>query len=78
MPVQKKQPAFIVASRLGSAIALVYFVQGALGLAELATSFYLKDALHLDPAQACPASWKPVCDPTRLCVTLCVTTSDCV
>eukprot|EP00667_Euglena_gracilis_P005685 EG_transcript_5729 len=34
------------------AIALVYFVQGALGLAELATSFYLKDALHLDPAQA--------------------------
>ena len=33
------------------AIVLVYFVQGALGLARLATSFFLKDELHLDPAQ---------------------------
>ena len=34
-----------------TAITLVYFVQGVLGLSELATSFYLKDELHLDPAQ---------------------------
>ena len=34
-----------------AAIVLVYFVQGALGLSRLATSFFLKDELHLDPAQ---------------------------
>jgi folate/biopterin transporter len=33
------------------AIAMVYFVQGVLGLARLAVSFYLKDDLHLDPAE---------------------------
>ncbi|MFQ3614294.1 MAG: folate/biopterin family MFS transporter, partial [Cyanobacteriota bacterium] len=32
-------------------ILLVYFVQGAVGLARLATSFYLKDSLGLSPAQ---------------------------
>nr|XP_016503018.1 PREDICTED: folate-biopterin transporter 1, chloroplastic-like [Nicotiana tabacum] len=35
------------------AIALVYFVQGILGLSDLAVSFYLKDNLHLDPAEVC-------------------------
>ncbi|KAE8658352.1 Folate-biopterin transporter 1 [Hibiscus syriacus] len=30
---------------------MVYFVQGILGLARLAVSFYLKDNLHLDPAE---------------------------
>ncbi|CAL5209671.1 unnamed protein product [Lathyrus oleraceus] len=34
------------------AVAMVYFVQGVLGLARLAVSFYLKDGLHLDPAEA--------------------------
>lgn len=33
------------------AIALVYFVQGALGLAHLAVSFFLKDRLGLGPAE---------------------------
>jgi MFS family permease len=33
-------------------ILLVYFVQGAVGLARLATSFYLKDNLGLGPTQA--------------------------
>ncbi|CAM0905473.1 unnamed protein product [Alopecurus aequalis] len=33
------------------AVAIVYFVQGVLGLARLAVSFYLKDDLHLDPAE---------------------------
>lgn len=33
------------------AIALVYFVQGALGLAQLAVSFFLKDELGLSPAE---------------------------
>uniref|UniRef100_A0A0E0HX77 Major facilitator superfamily (MFS) profile domain-containing protein n=1 Tax=Oryza nivara TaxID=4536 RepID=A0A0E0HX77_ORYNI len=33
------------------AVATVYFVQGVLGLARLAVSFYLKDDLHLDPAE---------------------------
>ena len=37
------------------AVAIVYFVQGVLGLARLAMSFYLKDDLHLDPAEACVA-----------------------
>ena len=35
-----------------SAIALVYFVQGVIGLASLAKSFFLKDELHLSPAEA--------------------------
>jgi hypothetical protein len=35
------------------AVAIVYFVQGVLGLARLAVSFYLKDDLHLNPAEAC-------------------------
>lgn len=35
------------------AVAMVYFVQGVLGLARLAVSFYLKDGLHLDPAEVC-------------------------
>ncbi|RWW58030.1 hypothetical protein BHE74_00035144, partial [Ensete ventricosum] len=33
------------------AVAIVYFVQGVLGLARLAVNFYLKDDLHLDPAE---------------------------
>lgn len=33
------------------AVAMVYFVQGVLELAKLAVSFYLKDDLHLDPAE---------------------------
>ncbi|XP_057958144.1 folate-biopterin transporter 1, chloroplastic [Malania oleifera] len=33
------------------AIAMVYFVQGVLGLSRLAVNFYLKDDLHLDPAE---------------------------
>ncbi|KAH9331023.1 hypothetical protein KI387_003131, partial [Taxus chinensis] len=33
------------------AIAMVYFVQGVLGLSRLAVSFFLKDYLHLDPAE---------------------------
>ncbi|KAL8153687.1 hypothetical protein V2J09_011447 [Rumex salicifolius] len=33
------------------AIAMVYFVQGVLGLSRLAVSFYFKDDLHLDPAE---------------------------
>lgn len=36
------------------AVAMVYFVQGVLGLARLAVSFYLKDDLHLDPAEVSP------------------------
>ena len=34
-----------------AAILLVYFVQGVLGLARLAVSFFLKDDLGLSPAQ---------------------------
>jgi folate/biopterin transporter len=34
-----------------TAILTVYFVQGILGLARLAVSFFLKDELHLSPAQ---------------------------
>ncbi|XP_015165648.1 folate-biopterin transporter 1, chloroplastic-like isoform X2 [Solanum tuberosum] len=33
------------------AVAMVYFVQGVLGLSDLAVSYYLKDDLHLDPAE---------------------------
>ncbi|KAE8696317.1 Folate-biopterin transporter 1 [Hibiscus syriacus] len=33
------------------AVAMVYFVQGVLGLSRLAVSFYVKDDLHLDPAE---------------------------
>ena len=33
------------------AIALVYFVQGILGISRLAVSFYYKDTLHLGPAE---------------------------
>lgn len=33
------------------AVAIVYFVQGVLGLSRLAVSFYLKDDLQLDPAE---------------------------
>jgi folate/biopterin transporter len=33
------------------AILLVYFVQGILGLARLAVSFFLKDQLHMSPAE---------------------------
>lgn len=33
------------------AVAMVYFVQGVLGLSRIAVSFYLKDDLHLDPAE---------------------------
>jgi BT1 family len=33
------------------AILAVYFVQGILGLARLAVSFFLKDELHLGPAE---------------------------
>ncbi len=35
-----------------AAILVVYFVQGAIGLARLATTFYLKDDLHLSPAES--------------------------
>ncbi|ONM27711.1 Biopterin transport-related protein BT1 [Zea mays] len=38
------------------AVAIVYFVQGVLGLARLAVSFYLKDDLHLDPAETAVVS----------------------
>lgn len=34
------------------AFLTVYFVQGALGLARLATTFFLKDDLHLGPAES--------------------------
>ncbi|KAH7447161.1 hypothetical protein KP509_01G094400 [Ceratopteris richardii] len=34
------------------AITIVYFVQGVLGLSSLAVSFFLKDDLHLDPAES--------------------------
>eukprot|EP00249_Psilotum_nudum_P020132 c27576_g3_i2 orf=322-2052(+) len=34
------------------AIAMVYFVQGVLGLSRLAVSFFLKDDLQLDPAES--------------------------
>lgn len=43
------------------AVAMVYFVQGVLGLARLAVSFYLKDDLHLDPAEVCPLSCSCSC-----------------
>lgn len=33
------------------AVAMVYFVQGVLGLARIAVNFYLKDDLQLDPAE---------------------------
>lgn len=33
------------------AIAMVYFVQGVLGLSRLAVNFYLKDDLYLDPSE---------------------------
>ncbi|EPS67298.1 hypothetical protein M569_07475, partial [Genlisea aurea] len=33
------------------AVAMVYFVQGVLGLSRLAVNFYLKDDLRLDPAE---------------------------
>jgi len=33
------------------AVGIVYFVQGVLGLSRLAVSFYLKDDLHLEPAE---------------------------
>jgi hypothetical protein len=33
------------------AIAMVYFVQGILSLPLLAVNFFLKDDLHLDPAE---------------------------
>lgn len=33
------------------AIAMVYFVQGILKLPKLATNYFLKDNLHLDPAE---------------------------
>lgn len=39
------------------AIAMVYFVQGILGLSRLAVSFFLKDDLHLDPAEVCQRSF---------------------
>lgn len=35
-----------------AAILMVYFVQGALGLSRLATTFFLKDQLHLTPAES--------------------------
>ncbi|KAK9086884.1 hypothetical protein Syun_029278 [Stephania yunnanensis] len=38
------------------AVAMVYFVQGVLGLSRLAVSFYLKDDLHLDPAETAVVS----------------------
>jgi hypothetical protein len=42
------------------AVAIVYFVQGVLGLARLAVSFYLKDDLHLDPAEVPGAYYFPL------------------
>jgi hypothetical protein len=33
------------------AIAMVYFVQGVLGLSRLAVNFFFKDELGLDPAE---------------------------
>jgi len=49
------------------AVAIVYFVPGVLGLARLAVSFYLKDDLHLDPAEACVAHSFPNPPYTFLC-----------
>lgn len=43
------------------AVAMVYFVQGVLGLARLAVNFYLKDDLHLDPAEVCVLNWSVDC-----------------
>jgi hypothetical protein len=45
---------------------MVYFVQGVLGLARLAVSFYLKDDLHLEPAEvSCPACFLYDAEVTR-------------
>jgi hypothetical protein len=44
----KSSPSFISPEIF--AILTVYFIQGALGISSLATSFFLKDQLHLDPA----------------------------
>lgn len=38
------------------AIMVVYFVQGALGLARLATTYFFKDELHLAPAEVAALS----------------------
>lgn len=39
-----------------AAIFVVYFVQGALGLASLATTYFFKDELHLAPAEVAALS----------------------
>lgn len=56
-------PAHAAVSRQGIAltwdivaIMTVYLVQGALGLARLATTFFFKDELHLAPAEAAALS----------------------
>lgn len=43
------------------AVAMVYFVQGVLGLSRLAVSFYLKDDLHLDPAEVRDPCFPLIC-----------------
>ncbi|KAL4269593.1 hypothetical protein GQ457_HM001130 [Hibiscus cannabinus] len=40
-----------ICARIMWRVAMVYFVQGVLGISRLAVSFYLKDDLHLDPAE---------------------------
>ncbi|EKX47779.1 hypothetical protein GUITHDRAFT_106333 [Guillardia theta CCMP2712] len=46
------------------AIAIVYFVQGILGISRLAVSFYYKDSLHLGPAELALVSSIQVASPS--------------
>lgn len=51
-PTQHKRYVFGVEANPDTvAIAMVYFVQGVLGLSRLAVSFFFKDELGLDPAE---------------------------
>lgn len=65
-----------------AAIALVYFVQGILGLSRLAVTFFLKDDFHLDPAEvrlhapparggSFPCALWPCHPPQRLLLSFC-------
>lgn len=56
-PVKSKEGKMLFGVEMSPdtiAIAMVYFVQGILGLSRLAVSFFLKDDLNLDPAEV---SW---------------------
>ena len=50
--VEQEKPKLFHIDAVRSAILIVYFVQGALGLAKLAITFFLKDSLHLSPVDA--------------------------